>query len=417
MKVLFINTTDISGGAAIAAYRLAKGLKSYCSTNNYFLVAEKKSQDKNVFQTTANQLQRFTERIVGKITNIFGMQYQWFPFSTNTILKATLDLKPDIISLHNTHGNYFKTSLIKELSKLAPIVWTLHDMWSFTGNPAHTFGDESWKFMESPKNYKHIPPSIGINTGKLLLRQKKDIYRDSDITIVTPSRWLYNLVIQSPVFNGKKLLHIPHGIDLSIFKPSDKKTCRINLNIPEDANVLMFIAECLQNNPYKGGKEFFEILHSINSKVNHKIHLIFLGKGEFKKNKGLKNLIIHKMGYVQKEDLISLCLSTADVFINPAKADNLPNVLIESISCGTPCVTFNVGGCGEIIKNGISGILIEPFNIERFADSVLNILEEKRTLASLSESARVHAEENYSLRKMALNYFELFANLIQKKKV
>lgn len=411
MKVLFINISDIIGGAAIAATRLGEGLEKYYNTENYFAVRTKRSQKSNVYPTRRNSFEQTSERWFNIFSNLLGLQYQYLPFSPKVILKKTDEIKPDIISLHNTLGGYFSIPLYAEISKRAPVVWTLHDMWAFTGNAAHTFGDQSWKEMKnSPQNTK-IFPSIGINTGSMLLRQKREVYAKSNMTIVTPSDWLFKLAEQSPVFEGKKIYHIFNGIDTDKFSPSDKSQPRKDLNIPEDAKVLMFSAEKLKGNPYKGGKDLIEILRILNSKLTTKVHLLILGYGELKEISELKNFIIHPAGYIKEEEKMARCLSASDLFIYPTRADNLSNALIEAIACGTPSVTFDIGGCGEIIKNDISGCLIKPFDLKDFADKTLELIYNDKKRSELSASARKFAVENFSLKKMSESYYNLFTSL------
>ena len=168
MRILVINGYDVIGGAAIAAYRLCKGLQRfYNNVEILFAVGQKKSNDPMVFKTRKNEAEYYIEKCIDIVTNRLGLQYFWFPFSTKALLEQTNRFKPQIIYLRNIHGGYFKTSLIKDLSKNAPIVWTLSDMWSFTGHCAHTFGNMSWKYMESGCPDNNIYPAIGINTGKL----------------------------------------------------------------------------------------------------------------------------------------------------------------------------------------------------------------------------------------------------------
>ncbi|MCP5054297.1 MAG: glycosyltransferase, partial [bacterium] len=222
MKILFINAQDIIGGASIAPYRLSKKLEDQFRTENYFIVGKKSSTDPNVFSTRKNELQTLLEEFTNKVMNKLGLQYQYLPFSPRFILKKARQLKPDIISLHNTHEGYFKTSLLKKLSKIAPIAWTLHDMWSFTANAAATFGDESWKQMKSGPGEKKIYPHIGIDTGRMLLKQKRRIYNKSHLHIITPSKWMTEQANQSPVFENKPITTIPHGLDLDLFSPRDR---------------------------------------------------------------------------------------------------------------------------------------------------------------------------------------------------
>lgn len=418
MKVLFINFKDIEGGAAVAAYRLSKGLEVYHHTENYFIVAKKSSSDANIFPTlhkeseTLNEIQVFIEFIVNRLTGKLGLQYQYFPFSTRFILKKTRELMPDIISLHNTHGGYFKTSLIKKLSKIAPITWTLHDMWSFTANAVHTFGDESWKHMRSGKGEKKIYPHIGIDTGKWLLKKKRVIYKKSDIYIVTPSWWLYNLAKQSPVFENKEIHRILHGLDLEVFKPKDKTSCRRALSIPGDAKVLMFSSsDDLEKCRWKGGQLLKNLLTAIDSKVNHKIEILVLGKGQLSDLNHLENLNIHHIGYINSERFLTVLLSAADLFIYPTKADSLGLALVEAIACETPCVTFDVGGCVDVIREDVSGCLVKSFDTETFADKTIRLLNDKKRLNELSISSRKWAETHFSLKNMAGKYYDLFVKI------
>lgn len=418
MKVLFINLKDVDGGAALAAYRLSKGLELFYHTENYFVVKEKHCGDNNIFATidkaseSLGKIMIFIEFMVDRVLNKLGFQYYYLPFSPGFVLKKARELKPDIISLHIIHGGYFKTSLIKKLSKIAPIVWTLHDMWPFVGNAAHTFADESWKQLKTSKEETKIYPHIGFNRGKQLLKRKRRIYKKSDLHVVVPSQWLYHLVKQSPVFKNKPIHRIVHGLDLESFKPKDKASCRRALGIAENAKVLMFSSsDDLAKSPWKGGELLVDILTNIDSRVDTPIETLVLGKGHLSPLKHLKNLNLHQMGYIHNEKLVTILLSAADLFIYPTRADSLGLVLVESIACGTPCITFDLGGCTDVIQNEVSGYLIEPFDTKKFARQTIEILNNKKKLAILSQTSRKFAEENFNIKDMAKRYYELFSSL------
>jgi glycosyltransferase involved in cell wall biosynthesis len=411
MRILIINYADTLGGSAIAAYRLSKGLEKYHGVESYFLVGVKRTADQNVFCTRRSQNEYYLEFALDKLTNMLGLQYQFFPFSSRAIIKKAEELKPDLIYLRNTHGGYFKTSLIKDLSGIAPMAWTLSDMWSFTGNCAHTFGDMSWKYMRGCKDSK-IYPAIKINTGRWLLRQKRRVYEKSKFTVITPSKWLYNLARQSPVFEGKDIIQIYNGFDLDVFRPKDKATCRAALDIPPDAKVLMFGADSLADNPWKGGKDLLSILKSINTKITNEVHLLVVGSGDLKGIEKQKKFVIHKVGRVHSDTVMAACYSAADLFIYPTKADNLPNCLMEAISCGTPCVTYDVGGCSEIVKDGTSGYVITPFETDAFTNKTIEVLDNSDRLKGLSHDARRFAEENFTLEQMSNEYYQHFIKLL-----
>lgn len=412
MKILFINKYDKTGGAAITASRLDLALKKFYHTQNKFIVGIKKTNKEYISATRKNALENFLERGINFLTSSAGLQYKFLPISTNRIIKTTKIFSPDIINLHNIHGGYFKTSLLIELSKIAPIVWTLHDMWAFTSNAAHSFGDESWKNLKSGKNENKHFPKIGINTGNWLLRKKKIIYDKSDLTIVCPSKWLMNLATQSPLFAKKKIVHIPNGIDTNTFKNYNKEEIRKEFNIPIHSKVLVFSAEKVFNNEYKGGKDLIKILDKLDYLLNEKIHLIIIGDGNFKPLRKYQNFILHFTGYINSELLIAKYLSTADIFIYPTRADNLPNSLIEASSCGTPSVTFDVGGCEEIIVDGYNGYLIPKFNLDLFVTKTIELLQSSSKLITFSNNARLLVMKNFTSEEMSKKYYNLFYELI-----
>lgn len=412
MKILFINKYDITGGAGVAAFRLHKALEKKYNTEDLFLVGIKMSSFNNVIPTRKPGFQNFAERGLNFLFNQVGLQYKFHPFSSRTILEVTKKFSPDVISLHNVHGGYFQTSLLIELSKIAPIVWTLHDMWAFTANAAHTFGDDSWKGMQSGKNERKLFPQIGFNTGNWLLKEKKRIYSKSNLTIVTPSKWLFNLATQSPVFEGKKIIPIPNGIDLNIFYPRDKVVIKKELGISSSEKVLIFGAEKVLKGNYKGGENLINILKELDSRLSQNVHLIIIGHSNLKKLHEFINFEIHETGYVYGEEEIAKYLTAADVFIYPTKADNLPNALIEASACGTPSITYDVGGCKEIIENNSNGFLIPAFNEKLFVNRLLELLASDSSYHEFAIKCRQTAENKFDSLLMVERYYQLFKSLI-----
>lgn len=408
MKIIFINISDIRGGSAIIAYNLAKKLEKDYRTNNILLVRTKYSQDSNVIQTRRNKFQDRVEWITNIFFNAIGLQYKVLPFSPRYILKVVNEFKPDVINLHNPIGGYFRINDLIKLSNIAPVVWTLHDMWAITGNASHTLGNENWKNLKAGPGEWKIFPWIGINLGSWLLKNKKLIYSKSRIRIITPSTWLYNIALESPALFGKKIDLVPHGIDLKLFKPIDKIKARIALNIPSNIKVIAYSAEKLKNNPFKGGKELIDIILRLEKSVNNKILFLEAGEGKIFDGNQLKNIEIKNLGYISDRDKLIQFYSAADLFIYPTKADSFGLVLLESIACGTPCISFEVGGCTDIIKNDVSGYLVPKFNTSLFVSRVIDLLKDEKKLEALSISSRKYAEENFSIEIMAQKYYKIF---------
>jgi glycosyltransferase involved in cell wall biosynthesis len=415
MRIAFINTVDTSGGAAIVTQRLMKQLHETYASENHFLVKAKTGDANNTRQILTNQIEINAEKIIERISRPLGLLYQFFPFSSRSILKAVRLFKPDIINLHNTHGGYFATPLLQELSRIAPIVWTLHDMWSFTANASHTFGNMSWKYLKNDAVLKKIPPSIGINTGAWLLRQKKKIYNGSNLTIVTPSRWLQELALQSPLFEGKMIHQIYNGIDTEVFRKKDRQLSKAKLRLFENCKTVMFSSHFLnKNNPWKGGPDLLDILVRINANTDTKINLLILGERKPDEFDTFPNFNVFYKGYVKDEEVMADCLNAADLFIYPTRADNLPNVLIESIACGTPCITFNIGGNNEIIRHGYNGVIIQPFNFDAFSLNTLSLLKNEEQLASFSANCLSITNQFFLIHTMVQKYYNLFQDIINQ---
>ena len=407
MRILFINISDIRGGASIIAYNLAKYFELNFKTQNILLVRDKFTNDSNVVQTRNSGIEAGIERVFNILLNGIGLQYKFLPFSPSKILSTANEFKPDIISLQNPIGGYFRINDLIPLSRIAPIVWTLHDMWPITGNAAHTFGNEEWKDMKVGANENKIYPWIGLNTGNWLLKEKKRIYENTRLRVIAPSSWMYENAKQSPVFKGKKVDLIHHGIDLSLFNPLDKVKIRDEFNIPINQKVLLYSAEKLSNNQFKGGADFLDILLKLDRMLTEKVTLIVVGKGGLQ-DINLQNIKIRNTGYIfDKKKLISY-YSAADVFVYPTKADSFGLVLLESIACGTPCITYKIGGCSDIIKDNISGVLVEPFNTTQFAEQIRALLMNPDLLNSLMTSCRSYAESEFSLESMAAKYYKIF---------
>ncbi|MGF6849461.1 glycosyltransferase involved in cell wall biosynthesis [Chitinophaga sp. W3I9] len=410
MKVLFINKYENSGGAAIAAQRIAAGLAEYYHTANDFLVGTHTASPRAT-ATRPGAVRNVIERGLNVLSNRAGLQYLYFPFSTSAIMRHTQAYRPDVISLHNIHGGYFDATLLPRLSAIAPIVWTLHDMWAITGNAAHTFGDTSWKNgMAGKEEHKHAP-AMGLPTGNYLIKRKQRLYASSDLHIVSPSRWLYDMTAESPLTKNKPLYHIPNPIDTDYFRPQDKTASRQALGLPADAQVITFVSERLFNSEFKGGAELLHILHLLDAQLDRKVYLLMIGRDQLPGT--FKHLECVYTGYVKETEKMMQCYSASDIFFYPTKADNLPNVLIEAGSCETACITFDVGGCREIVRDGVTGYVVAPGNQQEFAAKTLHLLNHPDICRQFGKAARTFTEQYFGMKVVAGQYYHLFQSVVR----
>ena len=200
-----------------------------------------------------------------------------------------------------------------------------------------------------------------------------------------------------------------------MFRQMDKKECRLKLGLPPEEKIIMFGAESIRRkNPWKGGQQLLDLLSIMNNKMREKIHLLVLGEGDVREFDSLDRFVVHHKGYVSSEDEMVRCLNAADLFIYPTKADNLPNVLIEAIACGTPCVTFDIGGIQEIIINDFNGYIIPPFGLEEFADKAIDLMRDESKIRAFSANAAGLAIKKFSLEEMSDKYFKTFSQIKER---
>jgi len=412
MKILFINKSDFIGGAAIAATRISDSLRKFYNADSSFIVAKKRLEASNIFLTRRGA-QWFAEEAIDRVTRKLGFEYYYFPFSGNYILNKARDLKPDIISLHNIHTGYFPTELLKNLSKIAPIVWTLHDMWPITGHCSYSFECGRWESGCGKCPLLDVFPSLGMDRTASLFERKKRIYGEADMTIVPPSGWLTELSKKSPLFKGKRIIRIPHGIDTEKFSPKHGNEVRRKYGIKDGTPVLMFGAEKI-NDERKGGRYLLESLKAVDENIDFEVILLVVGKGGLgEEQRSFKNLKTVACGSVDPLSMPEY-YGASDLLLFPTKADNLSLVLIESVASGTPALTFDTGGNSDIVKNGKSGFLLPSKESSALAEKVIDLLKNRNSLKALSKSAREYALQNFSEKSMADNYYNLFSSIIDK---
>jgi glycosyltransferase involved in cell wall biosynthesis len=213
------------------------------------------------------------------------------------------------------------------------------------------------------------------------------------------------------MLNRFPIHHIPNGIDTEAYQPLDPKQCRSLLGIPTDKKVLMFGAENL-NNARKGGDLLLKALQSLPESLKAETVLLTLGNGgeAILEAVGMPNL---NLGYVSSDRLKAIAYSAADLFIFPTRADNLPLVLQESMACGTPMVSFKVGGVLDLVRPGVTGYLAQPEDPQDFSSGIMQLLEDKHLRESMRQTCRAIALEEYPVELQAQRYIQLYRQVLQ----
>jgi glycosyltransferase involved in cell wall biosynthesis len=404
VKILHINQSDNTGGAAIAAHRLHQGLLAQ-NVSSHLLVAKVNSANRRTEEIPRNRIDSW----LGCISTRLGLDHIHYTASFN-IPRHSCYKQSDVLNFHNLHTTCFNYLAIPKLTRQKPAVFTHHDMWSFTGHCAYSYDCERWKTGCGRCPYPDVYKAIRKDGTWLEWRLKKWSYSRSNLTIVTPSKWLTDQIAQS-MLNCFPIHHIPHGIDTNIYKVHDPEESRFLLGVPSGKRVVLFGADSL-NNPRKGGDLVVRALQMLPESLKKEVVLVQLGDGGEYISKAVEMETI-SLGYVGGDQVKPLVYSAADVFLFPTRADNLPLMLQESMACGTPMVSFAVGGVPDLVRPGITGYLAEPGNAGDFARGVIQLLEDDRMLETMGQNCREIAVNEYSLGKQIKRYVALYASLLE----
>ncbi|XHX79218.1 MAG: glycosyltransferase family 4 protein [Stenomitos frigidus ULC029] len=406
MNVLHLNQSDISGGAAIAAFRLHQGLLAQ-SIDSRLLVGNATTNDERIAVIPRKPC---VENHLARISQRLGLNYLQFTGAFD-IPKHDFYKSADILNFHNLHSGTFNYLALPCLTAAKPAVFTLHDMWSFTGHCSYSYNCDRWKTGCGQCPYPETYPCIRYDNTGLEWKLKNWAYNHSNLVIVTLSRWLTDQARQS-VLNRFPIHYIPNGIDTNTYQPLDREKCRSLLGIPSAKRVLMFAAQSLAD-PRKGSNLLLKALSDLPAALKAETILLTLGESSdaIAEMVGIATL---NRGYVSDDRQKAVAYSAADLFIFPTLADNLPLVLQESMACGTPMVSFNVGGVPDLVRPGITGYLAAPEDSDAFRNGIVQLLEDEALRDRLSQNCRAIALKEYSLELQAQRYIELYQTILHK---
>ncbi len=300
----------------------------------------------------------------------FGSRY-----ATEKFIKWVKEYDPDVIHLHNIHGYYINIEILFEYLRYCgkKIIWTLHDCWAFTGHCAYFdyAGCDRWKYGCGHCLHKsEYPERIGPDMSKRNYHVKKRLFTSiPNIVLVTPSKWLENLVKNSFLKSCKTIM-IHNGVDTTIFKPT-KSNIKERYGC-EGKKVILGVAAVWDKR--KGLNAFIEL----SQKLDSTYQIILVGLSRKQLDNLPENIIgIEKTNSV--EELVKL-YSAADVFVNPTLEDNYPTTNIEAIACGTPVISYDTGGSGEsavmygcVIQKNIKELINAIYDVKTVCHTKLEI--------------------------------------------
>ena len=414
MNLLILNTFDNQGGAAIATYRLHSGLRSI-GIKSHLLVQGKKTDDYSVIGPTTKWqkvLALLRPHFDGITTNLYRKRQKvifspaWFP---EKLASTVASLNPDIVHLFWINGGFLRIETLKKIKQ--PIVWTLHDMWPFTGG-CH-YNDECFKFQQSCGNCPVLNSERERDLSHYVWERKRKSWEGVPIVVVATSHWIADMARSSSIFGGQRIEVIPNGIDTEVYKPVDKGVARAAYNLPQEKHLILFSAFGATSDKRKGNQFLVQALEKMSQLGwGAKTELIIIGASEPENPPDL-GMKVHYIGQLHDEVSQVLLYSAADVVVAPSMQENLSNTVIEALSCGTPVVAFNIGGMPDMIDHQLNGYLAAPFDTNDLADGIMWVLENESRHDLLSKHARQIVLERYTLKAIANRYLALYQSILK----
>lgn len=414
LKNLMISTYDVRGGAARSAYRLhhaflKKGIDSK-------MVVQFKDTDDDTVSEPPNTWSRLLAKVRTRLDlrplatykgyNHTPWSLGWLPSNLSPTIES---INPEVVHLNWIGGGFMS---IKEIFKIRhPVVWTFHDMWAFTGGCHYSFDCRNYE--KSCGSCPQLGSNKELDISKRVWLKKKKYWKNLNLAIVCPSRWLAECVKKSSLFKHTRVEVIPYVIDLGVFKPIDKQVAREILNLPSQKKIVLFGSLSALQDKRKGFQYLLPALKELYREGFLKqVEMVVFGSSRPKQPQDI-DFNINYLGVMNDDVTLSLVYSAADVFVAPSIQDNLPNTVIESLACGTPVVAFNIGGNPDMITHKQNGYMVQPFDIQDLKQGIMFILNNSQPEFFLENARRV-ALQKFNPDSVAEHYMDLFCHLTRK---
>ncbi len=415
MNVLLLNRFDHNGGgAARAAYRLHSGLRAI-GVNAYMLVQHKSGTDPNVLGPVSPAA-RLLAKICSRLDRFPVLIYPrrriilwtgWLPVPIHGKLAL---FQPDLVHLHWFSGGFVPLSTLEHIAY--PLVWTLHEMWGFTGGCLYDEG--CGRYRQQCGACPLLGSSREHDLSRRIWQSKQRALHNLDLTLVAPSRWLAESARASSIFRHHRIEVIPNGLDLEKFRPVNKYIARDLLDLPQEPQLILFGA-VKTTNPLKGFRYLqAAIQHFARAGWGNTAHAVVFG-ADRPANPPDMGLHTHYVGYINDDEHLALLYSAADVVVVPSVQEAFGQVASEALACGTPVVAFAATGLLDIVDHRQTGYLAQPYEVDDLARGINWVLEDYERRQRLAQNARIRAMHDFSQQLQARRYQNLYAELLQER--
>lgn len=405
MKILILSTYDFRGGAARAAFRLCTDLRKRGHEAHMLVQFRDTSEefvevpDSLVYKYFPS-LRSYADLLPPMIKRGEKVLFSSANVRSDKVTEFIRKFDPDLVHVHWINKGFVRLESIPEFGK--PLVWTLHDMWPFTGGCHIPNG--CLKYREQCG----ACPILGSSKEKDMSREnhirKTDVYRRLvNVVFTAPSKWMRQVSLESSLLRDAHIITAPNGIDTGIFNTEQPETKKAPAGVSPKSSLLLFGALRSTELKVKGYDLLKEALNYITT---GNVELVVFG-GERKEPEMIGEIRVHHIGYVENESELADLYRAADITVMPSRMESFGQVATESMACGTPVVAFGHAGLLDIVDHMENGYLARPYSTRDLADGIDAILQSER-YAEISHNAVRKVHENFSGEKVCAKFEQIY---------
>ncbi|MCG2630709.1 glycosyltransferase [Bradyrhizobium sp. WYCCWR 13023] len=415
--VVHVAQSDSEGGANKAAFRLHSNLQK-AGFKSIFHCGRRHLNDPSIVPAHSLGVGDFVSDIVAYFNARSLKQYQdrkGTPFSPMRISYGRLDSRllsrADVVCLHWVAGGFLNAPQLQAVK--GPLVWRLSDIWPFSGG-CHYPGNCT-KFEGICGSCPQLGSASDDDLSRSGMRLREVGYRNLDLTVVAPSRWIADLARRSHLFGRLRIEHIPTGVDLEVFRPEDRVAARARLNLPAEGHIIAFGALGATSDPRKGYAQLRAALEKLAASSDHQCTLVTFGGNEIRRREQIARFPVCHLGRIDGQNALANVYSAADILAAPFLEDNLPNVVLESIACGTPVAAFAAGGIPDAVEHEINGHLSPIGDTDGLAQGIAFLLDRAGD-GQMRRAAQARANDQFDIRTCARRYGSLFEEIVADRR-
>ena len=410
-RVLHLSTTDLKGGAARGSYWLHRALVER-SVDSTMLVERKYANDDTVLGgASGGPLLRRARACAEEMslaayhkTDDSYWSVNWVP---SPICRAVDKLAPDIVHIHWSGGGFLPIEAVARLGR--PVVWTLRDMWPFTGGCHYTAGCEGYR--HACGNCPQLRSDRENDISRWIFDRKRRHWRGVPLHLVPISSWLADAARASPLFHHVPVDIIPNGIDTAKFSSIDRNTARRAWNLPTDRHLVLFGAINATQDPRKGFAHLRMAIRRLAADGFAKRGMLVIFGADKERDVDFGGVPVRYLGHVDDDRRLAKLYGAADVMVVPSLQEAFGKTLIEAMACATPVVAFDHGGPSDIVVHKVTGYLAQPFCHGDLAAGIAWCLSSGDRCVRLGRAARARAEIDYDIHGIARRYEELYRRI------